>query len=276
MGFALFAIGATCRPVPARGAPILLACALALTANAQTMYKCQNNGKIEYTDHPCWSGTEVKRIAPNGGPTKEDIERARMRAAAERARNETQERQAAQERKAASGQSVAAGNDTAAGVAASRDAADEKVLTHDRSGWDRKPRGQISAEEEARQQGRERARSGAGDAGTVSKAGQGTWGSEKTLTHSPSGWNTSTRSGAVQSEADRAYRDEKARLLAPATPAPSAIAPRPAPAGPSIVTTCDAGGCWDSSGQRYTTSGPSLVRSDGKVCQRVGATVQCN
>ena len=111
-------------------------------------------------------------------------------------------------------------------------------------------------------QGRERARAGASDAGKVPAAGQGTWGQEKTLGHSQSGWNTSTRSDQVQAEADRAYRSEKARLSPPA--------------GPAVAPTCDSGGCWDTSGQRYTASGSTLVRSDGRVCQKVGATLHCN
>jgi len=254
--------------LPASVGLVLVGCVLALTAQAQTMYKCQNaNGRIEYSDRPCWSGAEVKRMAPTGGPTREDIERARMRAAAEQHRAAEQERQAAQERKAA--QTLATGAGATSGASAVRDPGNGKVLTHDRSGWDRKPQGQIAADEAAREQGRERARAGAPDDGKVPTEGQGTWGQEKTLTHSRSGWDTPTRSGQVQAEADRAYRNEKARLSAP-------VAPSPVPSGPAVVTTCDGGGCWDTGGRRYTASGPALVRSDGKVCQKVGSTVNCN
>lgn len=76
--------------------PLLVGCAIAVTAQAQTMYKCQNNGRIEYSDRPCWSGTEVKRMTPSGGLTPEDVERARMRAAAEQVRVAAQEREARQ------------------------------------------------------------------------------------------------------------------------------------------------------------------------------------
>ena len=60
---------------------LLVACTFPVTAHAQTMYKCQNaNGKIEYSDRPCWSGSEVKRMTPTGGPTQEEVERACRRA----------------------------------------------------------------------------------------------------------------------------------------------------------------------------------------------------
>jgi hypothetical protein len=38
-------------------------------ASAQTMYKCQNAGKVEYSNRPCSSGEEVKRIAPDAVAT---------------------------------------------------------------------------------------------------------------------------------------------------------------------------------------------------------------
>lgn len=203
---------------------VACACAFAATAHAQTMYKCQNaNGKIEYSDRPCWSGSEIKRMTPTGGPTREEIERARMRAAADQQRAVEQERQAAQARKAAQTQALATGGDAAAGATAVRDPGNEKALTHSRTGWD-----------------------------------------------------TPTRSGQVQAGADRAYRDEKARLSASVAPKQAPVVPSPASPGPAVVTTCDAGGCWDASGRRYTSSGSSLVRNDGRVCQQVGSTLTCN
>lgn len=216
----LFRFTAVVRPQPWRLVPALAACLVVCTASAQTMFKCENGaGKIEYSDRPCWSGTEVKRMTPAGGPTKEEIERARMRAA-------MQEHEAQQARKAAQAPPVAP---TANAAAA-----------------------------------------------TAPKEGPGAQGTQGNATPGASGRYTSTRSAAVQAEADRALRNDKARLLAPATPSVTAVTPRPAPAGPSTVTTCDAGGCWDSGGQRYTASGPSLVRSDGRVCQQVGSTLHCN
>lgn len=208
-------------------------------------------------------------MTPTGGPTQEEVERARMRAAGEQQRAAEAKRMAGQERLTAQTEAPASGTGAASGASAARGPGNDRVLVSDRSGWDRKPQGQVAAEEAARQQGRERARAGAPDAGKVPAESQGTWGQEKTLTHSRTGWDTPTRSSQVQAEADRAYRNEKARLSAPVTPSQS-------PSGPAVVTTCDAGGCWDTGGQRYTTSGPSLVRSDGRVCQKVGSTLTCN
>lgn len=43
-----------------------------------------------------------------------------------------------------------------------------------------------------------------------------------------------------------------------------------------ILTSCDAGGCWDNSGRRYTGSGTTFFRSDGATCTKVGPNLQCN
>jgi hypothetical protein len=43
----------------------------------------------------------------------------------------------------------------------------------------------------------------------------------------------------------------------------------------SVIASCDAGGCWDDTGHRYSGQGSTLFRDDGKACQRVGNTVQC-
>ena len=77
---------------------VLAAMLVASAANAQTMYKCSNVGRIEYSDKPCLTGDVVKRIAPEGGPTPEDRARAQMRQNAERARFEAQDRAAAASR----------------------------------------------------------------------------------------------------------------------------------------------------------------------------------
>jgi hypothetical protein len=79
---------------------LLLGCLLATEASfAQTMYRCENNGKVEYSDKPCTEGVEVKRLAPNGGPTAEDRARAQMHAKAEHERLEAQERAEASQRR---------------------------------------------------------------------------------------------------------------------------------------------------------------------------------
>jgi hypothetical protein len=51
----------------------------AAAAQAQTMFKCQDGGRTVYSDRPCWSGTEVKRMTPSGAATPEDVARAQMK-----------------------------------------------------------------------------------------------------------------------------------------------------------------------------------------------------
>lgn len=57
---------------------LMAAAVLAPVASAQTMFRCDDGGKTVYQDRPCLAGTE-KRMTASGGPTAEDIGRARMR-----------------------------------------------------------------------------------------------------------------------------------------------------------------------------------------------------
>lgn len=51
---------------------------------------------------------------------------------------------------------------------------------------------------------------------------------------------------------------------------------RHVPEPPSVITSCDGQGCWDSSGRRYNSAaGPTNVRQDGKICQHIGNMMQC-
>ena len=61
----------------------LVLLAFAANAQAQTMFRCQDGNRTVYSDRPCWSGTEVKRMTPAGGPTPEDVAKAQMKARAE-------------------------------------------------------------------------------------------------------------------------------------------------------------------------------------------------
>lgn len=47
---------------------------------------------------------------------------------------------------------------------------------------------------------------------------------------------------------------------------------------PVTLTNCNAGGCWDTSGNRYnrTGNGQTFVRGDGKFCRAQGNTISCN
>lgn len=69
-----------------------------------------------------------------------------------------------------------------------------------------------------------------------------------------------------------------AGVASPRAPALPVITPLPTPApptGPTQVSRCDAGGCWDSNGARLNRSGPFLVNPQGAMCTKVGTIVQC-
>ncbi|RZL08042.1 MAG: hypothetical protein EOP40_14355 [Rubrivivax sp.] len=62
---------------------------------------------------------------------------------------------------------------------------------------------------------------------------------------------------------------------APAGAAPAGI-PLPVDVGrPTTLSTCDPGGCWDSNGQRYNSSGPVLNGPRG-TCVAQAGVVTCN
>jgi hypothetical protein len=143
------------REVDKKMKKIVLTCLLlAGSVSAQTMYKCQVNGKTEYSDKPC-AGAEVKKIRPDAGPSPEDQARAQMRLDNDRVRylNEAEPSRA--------------GRVASMPKPRTADPDDEKVLVHDRSGWDRKTRKQIAAEGAAKAEERERARLAAQQPGTV-------------------------------------------------------------------------------------------------------------
>lgn len=68
-------------------------------------------------------------------------------------------------------------------------------------------------------------------------------------------------------------RPETALRPAAAPPAPP-FAPSPPPPGPSVITTCDATGCWDASGARYDQQGPVLFGPRG-VCTQQNGLLNC-
>lgn len=59
----------------------------------------------------------------------------------------------------------------------------------------------------------------------------------------------------------------------PATPPVLAPAPLSVPR-PTVITTCDPAGCWDSEGRRLNQIGPLLV-GPGGVCSGLGGIVAC-
>lgn len=71
-------------------------------------------------------------------------------------------------------------------------------------------------------------------------------------------------------EASRAKQEERATRGEEARQA--------AVRAPKAITNCNAGGCWDSTGNRYnrTGNGQNFWRSDGKFCRAHGNTMSCN
>ena len=66
----------------------------------------------------------------------------------------------------------------------------------------------------------------------------------------------------------------KHKMSAP--PPPPAPPSHTAPSGPAQITNCDAGGCWDTQGQRYNQgAGSTHFRQDGRICEQVGQQMQC-
>jgi hypothetical protein len=82
----------------------------------------------------------------------------------------------------------------------------------------------------------------------------------------------SGRSPAVQAPIS-IYSDRKAvKPVVPVLPAPQELK---TPSTPSVITTCDAGGCWDNLGNRYHGSGTTLFGNTGKPCIRNGDRIEC-
>lgn len=57
-------------------------------------------------------------------------------------------------------------------------------------------------------------------------------------------------------------------------PPREAALPAPPIERPPVITACDAGGCWDSSGRRLTRAGPVLI-GPGGACVTSGLQVHC-
>lgn len=61
----------------------------------------------------------------------------------------------------------------------------------------------------------------------------------------------------------------------PAPPVPQPTAPA-FPTPPAPISTCDAGGCWNTNAKRYNGgAGGVYLDNRGKLCQRQGAWMQC-
>lgn len=218
---------------------------LAPAAASQTIYKCSVNGRTEYSGSPCYSGSELKRMAPDGGPTPEDRARARMRVQAQMAEQRKKEDDAraavAHGAVVAEFGTVRRELDNVAQPTSARD--NEKELTHDISGWDRKPRGQVRAETEALESARAPPLTGAA------------WETKRSLTHSISGWDT--KSGREQ-VLEVAAKERERRIIEATT-----------------IASCDPGGCVTLDGTRYNRSGSGVIGPNGNACSVAGRRLVC-
>ncbi len=74
-----------------------------------------------------------------------------------------------------------------------------------------------------------------------------------------------------------ASEKDKARQIAVCHGGDVQAEPLPPPRRqPTTLTSCDRDGCWDDVGNRYNKAAGGMFRGDGKFCQQVGNTVQCN
>jgi hypothetical protein len=64
----------------------------------------------------------------------------------------------------------------------------------------------------------------------------------------------------------------------PLSPPSPSLQPVPTTQAPAVVTTCNAGGCLDASGNQYVggAMGNVYMSSGGKMCGRTGVWMQCN
>jgi hypothetical protein len=62
---------------------------------------------------------------------------------------------------------------------------------------------------------------------------------------------------------------------APVVPVSPAVPEIQMPSSPSVLTSCDAGGCWDNLGRRYSGTGPVYSGPGGAVCTRNGDRIEC-
>ncbi len=47
------------------------------------------------------------------------------------------------------------------------------------------------------------------------------------------------------------------------------------PLSPTIITNCDAGGCWDNRGGRYNKGGGNIYFGPNGACQKLGTMMHC-
>lgn len=253
----------------------LIACLALTTASvsAQTMYKCQVNGKIEYSDKPCFNSNEVKRIAPDGGPTPEDRARALMRLNAERARFDAIEKQAWAERAARANEQMA----QPSSQDIQRAESEARVANSKAKNATRDVEGRIGNRRDAKAaaeltQGQADVANVRVDALKRSADGARV-GSESDSPAAPAALRTKGRNPDDQEVFDVESSKEYSRERVPQ----QASSPK-VPSSPSSIKSCGSTGCSDTMGKTYMgdPGGSTFIRTDGATCQRIGALLQCN
>lgn len=89
----------------------------------------------------------------------------------------------------------------------------------------------------------------------------------------------------AEADAPPPSRAERPLVVLPPVPAPTPAAAPTAPAAPTTAAPprpqppqaarCDAGGCWDSQGQRLNRTGNQLVDPQGQLCTQQGTVLSC-
>lgn len=236
---------------------LLLGVVAASSAQADPVYRCQIGGKVSYSDRPCAAGDE-RRIRTDGGPSYEEMARARDRLNREiEARHavvvaQEQQRQARELERQRQAQLNAQREESRP---ASTRADDEKVMLHSKYGWDYKARGQIAAEAQASKTGVAPPRTGAA------------WENDRQLTYAPSGWRRDTGREAVEAAAAAAREPTPMQVDAPH------IQPSPQPRSPFIQdnknqTWIDRGDNWVTNARTNQTCNIVGSAGSGKIVCR--------
>lgn len=263
---------------------MLIATLAASAASGQVVHRCvDSSGSISFSDRPCPVSAEASTITvtPNVLETEGEREVHRQFEARERrqAWEEEQRRLQAEARRqhpAASDASLEHQRRAEAMLEEAAKISERAARTNntmERSGLLRQARGL-----------RESAAILMGSSGAAGSAQQLERGREmleeaaKISERAARTNNAMERSGLLRQS--RGLRESAAVLLgAPIPDSPvsgSGSAPIPAPHQPSIITNCDAGGCWDNLGGRYTRgAGTTYFRSSGGTCQLIGNMMQC-
>lgn len=255
--------------------------------HGQTMYRCTEGGKTTYSDRPCSSGAEVRRIAADGGPTPEDVARARMRAQADKQRDAEARMASAQAPVAASPQPTAAMSSYEAGqrmrdlkVTLASTTIDKEKRRAAQDELDRLQRGvaqQLSPDDQKRMRDLR-----VGLASTNQRTRADAEARQRAILDqydSPAVIAERNRSEAAAAKAQAAQRAEEARIAAEAAASANAAmaeSQRAARPAATHITGCTGATCVDNVGNVYHGQGPITHRSDGKTCHQSGATLICN